>query len=436
MTFIKKPIGVDYSIFKKNDSNPSVKYGLPQKILYCTKCVQSNQRPVSTVEFNNSIKKKKITLHLNNENICDACLYAEKKKKIDWNNREKELIDLCNKFRKKDGSYDCIVPGSGGKDSIYASHILKHKYKMNPLTVTWSPSLYTEWGYRNFKKWIDTGSDNILFTPSGRTHRLLTRLALENILHPFQPFILGQKTLAAKIANMQKIPLVFYGEQEAEYGNPINESIVSKVNENLYSTDKGYLNLILGGVKVRDLIDKFGVSKNEIRTYVPENTETFKNFKIDFHYLGYYLKWHPQSCYYYSVENAGFEPSPERTAGTYSKYNSIDDKVDDLHYYTTYIKFGIGRATYDASQEIRSGDITREEGIALVNKFDGEYPNRFKKELFEYLTIDEKEFPIASKMFEVTQFNENHFKDLCNSFRSPHIWYHDEGQWHLRTKLI
>ena len=111
------------------------------------------------------------------------------------------------------------------------------------------------------------------------------------------------------------------------------------------------------------------------------------------HYLGYYLKWHPQSCYYYAVEHGGFQASPERTPGTYSKYNSIDDRIDDFHYYTTYIKFGIGRATYDAAQEIRSGDITREEGVALVKRFDGEFPERFAEEIFRYLSIDDACFP-------------------------------------------
>ena len=118
------------------------------------------------------------------------------------------------------------------------------------------------------------------------------------------------------------------------------------------------------------------------------------------HYLGYYLKWHPQSCYYYAVEHGGFQASPERTPGTYSKYNSIDDRIDDFHYYTTFIKFGIGRATYDAAQEIRSRDITREEGVALAKRFDGEFPERFAEEIFAYLSIPEKEFPVASKMFE------------------------------------
>ena len=435
MRIIKKPNKIDYLIFKKGINNPQAKYGLPKDINYCKKCVQSNQRPTSTVEFTNSIKEKKKTLHFNKDGICDACLFAEKKKDINWIEREKELIAICDRFRKNDGSYDCVVPGSGGKDSVYASHILKNKYNMNPLTITWSPSLYTDWGYKNFKNWIKTGSDNVLFTPNGKTHRLLSRLALENLLHPFQPFILGQKTLAVKIAKMYQIPLIFYGESEVEYGNPIDDGTTSVVKESLYSTDEEYLNLMLGGVKIKDLIEFFGVCKSDLKSYVPENRNIFKNFKIDFHYLGYYLKWHPQSCYYYSVENADFEASPERTCGTYSKYNSIDDKLDDLHYYTTFMKFGIGRATYDASQEIRSEDINREEGIALAKKFDGEYPKRFLNELLEYLSINEKEFPKASKMFERPILDKDYFDDLCDNFRSPHLWFFENNKWNLRKKL-
>ena len=46
---------------------------------------------------------------------------------------------------------------------------------------------------------------------------------------------------------------------------------------------------------------------------------------------------------------------------------------------TTYIKYGIGRTTYDAAQEIRNEEITLDEGKALCKKFDGEYPDRFEK---------------------------------------------------------
>ena len=166
-----------------------------------------------------------------------------------------------------------------------------------------------------------------------------------------------------------------------------------------------------------------------------EVPELVQKIKLEVHYLGYYLSWHPQGSYYYAVENGEFEPSPERTPGTYSKYNSIDDKIDDFHYYTTGIKFGRGRATEDAAQEIRSGEITREEGVALVERFDLEWPDRFADDVFEYLSIHEKEFPIANKQFEQSIMDREYFFKLADSFRSPHIWKWDGKTWRLRNTV-
>ena len=93
------------------------------------------------------------------------------------------------------------------------------------------------------------------------------------------------------------------------------------------------------------------------------------------------------------------------------------------------------RASYDAAQEIRSGEINREEGVALVNKFDHEYPERFIDELFQYLSIPEDEFPVASKMFEKSIMNRDYFEVLTNQFRSPHLWYFENKKWHLRSTI-
>ena len=127
--------------------------------------------------------------------------------------------------------------------------------------------------------------------------------------------------------------------------------------------------------------------------------------------------------------------SPERTPGTYSKYNSIDDRIDDFHYYTTGVKFGIGRASYDAAQEIRSGDITREEGVALVNRFDHEFPERFAEEIFQYLSIDSFTFPRASERFEQPIMDREYFGALADSFRSPHLWVKSSDDWSLRQPI-
>ena len=109
-------------------------------------------------------------------------------------------------------------------------------------------------------------------------------------------------------------------------------------------------------------------------------------------YLGYFEKWDPQENYYYACENTGFKPANQRSEGTYSKYTEIDDKMVPIHFYTTFIKFGIGRATYDASQEIRNKKITREEGINLVRKFDGEFPSRSIYDFLEYINITSEKF--------------------------------------------
>jgi N-acetyl sugar amidotransferase len=377
----------------------------------------------------------KETIHIDEEGICAACRSNEAKREtIDWQARDAELMALCDKHRSKDGSYDCLVPGSGGKDSFMAAHLLKYKYGMHPLTVTWAPAIYTEWGWRNMSRWIHAGFDNYLVTPNGRLHRLLSRLSVENLFHPFQPFILGQKGLAPKMALRFNIPLVFYGENEAEYGNPIADN-ASAQRDWKYFTSHDDSEIFLGGVSLKELKDKYGVERGELDIYLPPNPDEVAKAGVEVHYLGYYHKWHPQEAYYYSHEHGGFEASPERTPGTYSKYNSIDDKIDDLHYYTTFIKFGIGRATYDAAQEIRNGEITREEGVALVKRFDGEFPERFIDELFEYLSINEKEFPKAFAAFEHPGMDREYFMQLADKFRPEHLWEQKDGEWKVRHQV-
>ena len=435
MKKIQYPSPVDLRDFAKDNRDSKALYGLPKETIFCKKCVISNQRPNSAIEYNHTQESKKNTINFDTNGICDACNFAEKKQNsIDWAERERELIDLCDQHRKHDGSYDCILPGSGGKDSFYASHILKTKYNMHPLTVTWAPHIYTDWGWKNFQAWIHAGHDNFLMTPNARVHRLLTRLSTELLLHPFQAFMFGQKSLAPKMAILHDIPLVFYGENEAEYGNPISDTETAKRDWSYFASDD-QSKIHLGGVSIGDLKKNFGLDQNDLQPYLPANPDHINKKNIDVHYLGYYLKWHPQSCYYYAVSNGNFQASPERTPGTYSKYNSIDDRIDDLHYYTTGVKFGLGRASYDAAQEIRSGEINREEGVALVNKFDHEYPERFIDELFQYLSIPEDEFPVASKMFEKSTMNRDYFEVLTNQFRSPHLWYFENKKWHLRSTI-
>lgn len=397
-------------------------FNLPKKVIFCSKCVYSNQRPASIPEFLHKpsregaryLEMKKIPQK--KTYICDACIVSEMKEKIDWNKREKELENLLNKHRSNNGNYDCIVPGSGGKDSVYASHLLKYKYGMNPLTVTWPPILYTTYGYENFKNWIEIGGfDNITFKQNGRVMKLLTKLSIQNLLHPFQTFILGQKNIGPRLAAKYNIPLVFYGEAEAEYGNPLHELTAKR--DTSYWLQKNLKKLFLAGIPIKKLIEDYKLTLGDLKPYLPLDKAEMKN-KVEVHYLGYYKKWIPQESYYYSVEHSNFKARPFRTQGTYSKYSSIDDKIDDLHYYTTFIKFGIGRATYDASQEVRNKHLTRDEAIKLVSRYDGEFPDKYLDDVLEYIDLKREDFI-----------------KLCDKFRSPHLWKKINNGWKLRHTI-
>ena len=435
MSLIPRPRPVEPSAFEGPAEQAEVKYGLPRHVKFCQRCVISNQRPNSAVEYQHTKGSRKATIAFDDEGVCDACRFAAQKHGvIDWKDREDQLAALCDRFRSSSG-YDCLLPGSGGKDSFYASHVLKTRFNMHPLTVTWAPHVHTEWGWRNFQSWLHAGFDNVLMTPNGRVHRLLTRLAVENLFHPFQAFMFGQKALAPKMAALHDIPFVVYGENEAEYGNPIGDT-TSAQRDWSYFTASDKSQIYLGGTSVQSLYADFGVEQQDLLPYLPADPALMARKQVEVHYLGYYLKWHPQSCYYYAVEHGGFEASPERTPGTYSKYNSIDDRIDDYHYYTTFIKFGIGRATYDAAQEIRSGDIDRAEGVALVRRYDGEFPERFFDEILRYLSIPPSEFPQASRMFESPLMDRDYFMRLADTFRSPHLWRLESGQWKLRHTVF
>jgi len=405
--------------------NRSNKFGLPTEIKYCSKCNITNQKPTSTNEYLHDKFTKQITIEFDENNVCYACRTVEKKwdGRIDWKEREKELIELCKKYKNFKGPYNCIVGGSGGKDSAFQSHILKYKYGMRPLTVTWSPHMYTDIGWKNHRSWIDIGGfDNYLFTPNGKVHRHLTKRALINILHPFQPFILGQKNFIPQMAYKFNIPLIFYGESPSDYGTKMGNE--KQFSNKIEDSHPGYTldpvssvkteNIKLGGDPISYHLDN-GYSLSDMEPYLPLDINKIEESKIETKFLGYYLKWVPQENFYYAVENTGFEVNKKRTDGTYQKYASIDDKTDGFFYYTAYIKFGYGRAMKDSSMEVRNGHVTKEEGLGLIKQFDGEFPKTYEKEFLEYVSMTREEFD-----------------NLCDQFRPEHLWKKKSNRWEMK----
>lgn len=370
-------------------------YNLPTEVKFCKKCTVSNQRPRITFD---------------EHGVCSACNYAEyKRNKIDWSIREKELIELCNKHRKNNGEYDVIVPCSGGKDGSFVAHQLKYKYGMNPLTVTWAPLKATEIGRRNLDAFLASGFNHILGTPNPQVTKKLTHLSFKHLGDPFQPFIYGQTNFPLHMAIKHNIQLIMYGENgEVEYGGDMKNAF--KPTRDIQDHDKHYFSGL-----PPEFWAEHGISLNDLKPFMAPKFEDIKNNQTEIHFFGYYKFWDPQENYYYCREHTGFSPNTERSEGTYSKYASLDDQIDGFHYYLAYIKFGIGRTTSDAAHEIRDGKITREEGIALVKRYDHEPPRKYYKEFLEFCSTTDEEV-----------------QKVIDSWRSDHLWHKENGEWKLK----
>lgn len=375
---------------------------LPLEVKFCKKCVMSNQRP---------------RIGWSEDGICGACSFAEIKKKIKWDRRKKRLEELCDKYRRDDGSFDIVVPSSGGKDSSRVAYMLKYEYGMHPLTITWAPFEYTPLGYKNFRNFIKVGGfNNLMGSPNAKLMRKLARISFEAVGDAWMPFAYGQAAFAFHIAKAFDINLVFYGENgEAEYSGDPEMYDLRGIPFDIWHEK------CLKGLTIDDLIE-YGLKETDYFTeddYTEADLQFYRlpdieNKDIQFHFFSYYHQWTPKENYELAVKNTGFQASPFRTEGTYTKYASLDDEHDGFHYYLAYIKFGIGRATADAAHEIRDGLITREEGIELVKKYDGEFPKKYFKEFLEYLDITDVEF-----------------WEVIEKYLNPNIW----DNWKLRNTV-
>lgn len=282
---------------------------------------------------------------------------------------------------------------------------------MNPLTVTWSPHLYTDIGRSNLTSFIDSGFDNILITPRGDIHRKLTKAAFLLMGDPFQPFIFGQYSVPFRAALHYDVSLVFYGEDgEVEYGGSMKHANRASLSYEDFVRNR-FSNIY------PQAFAQFGISETDLEPYKLSENELIgiREKNIEQHFFSYYHKWVPQENFYYAAEHCNFRPNPSRNEGTYSKYASLDDKLDGFHYYLGFIKFGIGRCTSDAAHEIRDGHISREEAVSLVRKYDGEFPSKHFDDFLEYCVI-----------------TEDQFYSTVDSWRSDHIWTKANGEWKLK----
>ena len=353
-------------------------------IRYCKNCVYPETKP---------------DLSLDENGICDACRFVGVKNSIDWNKRKDELVQIFEKFRSKDGSnYDCIIPVSGGKDSTYQTYIVKEEFGLNPLCVSYHLPEFTDLGRRNIENLKKIGVDCIEFTPNPDVCKKMQKIAFTEFGDAQWPEHFGIFTVPVQVAVKYKIPLIVWGENsQSEYGGPIqdmeNQYLDSEWCKNYGTRVGGKSNSYVGP----ETMLEYGIEQKFLQPYIYPSDEEIKQVGVTGIFLGYFLKWNIRQQLD-KVKEIGFSVHDGPSEGTFTDYENLDNKIQGIHDYLKWLKFGYGRATDNASVQIRLNWLEREKALELVKKHEGKIPTKYLDEFLsewqmtydEFITICEK----------------------------------------------
>ena len=340
-------------------------------IFWCKNCLNASTRPRITFD---------------QRGWCNACQWMEEKYTLDWSLREKELIDILEKLRSKNGEHDCVVPVSGGKDGSYVAYNLKHKYGMNPLCVTIRPPLELEIGNKNLTNFQNSGYAHIHITPPYEAMRELNKTGFIEMGFPYYGWLAAILTALVRISLQMNIKMIFYGESgEVEYGG-------SSELKNVATYDIEYMQRIYLSGGHEKVLRKSGLSESDLYFFKFPNEKEVKNSNLEFAHWSYFENWNSYRNYLVAKEFCGLEENKHTNSGTFTNFAQNDQALYALHAYMMYLKFGFGRATQDAGIEIRRGSMDRDQAINLVNLYDNVFPMEFLELYCEYYQMSEKEF--------------------------------------------
>jgi N-acetyl sugar amidotransferase len=364
-------------------------------IRYCRRCLTPDSRP---------------RIVFDRDGVCNACLYADEKRTIDWDARRDELERLVAPYRRRDGRWDCVVPWSGGKDSSTVAWRLKFEVGLNPLLVTFSPLLPNDIGLRNRETMLRAGFDHIYFRANQKVHRHLSRRFFIERGNPKVAWDAGVNVIPVRIAAQFGIPLVFYAEHgESEYGGRVLSEEHRKIRDLTEVIEHQV------GDDARNWVDDV-VTEADLNPYTYPESSELETAGVKALYFAYFFRWSMYENYQFIRERMAFATHPRgRTPGTFTDFDSLDDKSDDLYYYMQFIKFGFGRAVRDASRLIQNGHMTRDEGLEAVRKFDGEFPEEHLADMLDYLSMSRGEL-----------------EQTIDLHRNPEIWDRQADRWVLR----
>ena len=365
-------------------------------INYCKSCLFPETKP---------------NIYFDKDGICSACLNYNQRPKINFNKKEKEFFNFLKKQKKfTKSNYDCVIPVSGGKDSIF--QILKClQLGLNPLCVNATTCDFSDLGKKNFETMSKLGVDIISVNTNRSVRARLNRECLQTVGDIAWAEHVAIYTIPVKIALDFGINILIWGENpQNEYGGP-------KKTQNNRVRDRKWLEEYggMGGLRITDLVSQKKFSDQEMYLFKYPDLKEIKKINLEGVYLGYYFPWDGYNNYKIA-KKVGFKDYGKPVEGSYLSYENLDNHQHGIHDYFKFLKYGYGRATDQTSLLIRRKIISRTEGLKFVKKYDGKFP-------WQYLGKPLKDILAPFKM------NIKQFIKISDRFTNPIIFKREKGKF-------
>ena len=343
---------------------------------FCSRCLQPDTRP---------------NINFRENGLCPACHYFDQLEFVDWEERYEIMLDLLSKFpKRKDQYHDCIIGVSGGKDSTRQALWVRDKLKLNPLLIclTYPPEQVSERGVNNLSNLIELGFDVHTLSLAPDTWRRLMAAGFRRFTNFFRSTELALYSTVPRLAIQYKIPLILWGENPGlQLGDLKTLGRTGYDGNNLR-----YMNTLSGGGNSWMIED--GFSEQDLIGYKYPDPEDFDKANLQIVYLGWFLgDWSLRKNGLYScAEGLKIRDEPIEKTGDLYGTTALDEDWVTINQMIKYYKYGFGRATDYVNEEIRLGNMSRKEGIELVEQYDGCCSKEYISSFCNYINISTDEF--------------------------------------------
>ena len=335
--------------------------------------------------------------------VCSACISHEEQKRIDWDERKRDLLGLLGRHKPNGSGFDCIVASSGGKDS-YAQALDLIKLGVRPLLVTATTCMLTDIGHKNIQNLAHYAS-TMEVTPNADVRARLNYLGLTLVGDVSWPEHVAIFTTPLRMAALLGIPLVFYGENpQAAYGGPIGSQEARQMTQRWVSEFGGFL-----GLRPSDMVGLQGITKQDMLEYMPPDAAVIRKAGCEAHFLGQYLgPWDSRRNAAVAAE-AGMRFKRPSNANWW-EFENLDNAMTGLHDYMMHRKYGYGRACAQISVDIRNGLMTRAAGMEELTYIGCPFPHHYAGVPIKAV-LERVDMTIQELQATVKRFANDHVQD-------------------------